>query len=161
MCRVTMRQTYIHRISSKSLQQRTGVFELEHYLASRTLLWVGHVARMPKSRLPKRLMHSWVRAPRVSGGQEMTYGRSLKRHLKRLVLPLAYTDSAHIAQSRTEWYKRATKPPFTIGKPFLRRPRGDSRRTAEQKHMDKTRRAAEEAERRAVFDASDNDEGWA
>ena len=30
MCRVTMRQTYIHRISSKCLQQRTGVFELEH-----------------------------------------------------------------------------------------------------------------------------------
>ena len=25
-----MRQTYIHRISSKSLQHRTGVFELEH-----------------------------------------------------------------------------------------------------------------------------------
>jgi len=71
-----MRQTYIHRISSKSLQQRT-YFELEHYLASRTLLWVGHVARMPKSRLPKRLMLSWVRAPRVSGGQEMTTaGRS-------------------------------------------------------------------------------------
>ena len=69
MCRVTMRQTYIHRISSRSLQQRTCVFELEHYLASRTLLWVGLIARMPKSRLPKRLVLSWVRAPRVAGGQ--------------------------------------------------------------------------------------------
>ena len=161
MCRVTMRQTYIHRISSKSLQQRTGVFELEHYLASRTLLWVGHVARMPKSRLPKRLMLSWVRTPRVSGGQEMTYGRSLERHLKRFNLPLAYIEWAGIAQNRAEWYKRATKPPFTIGKPFLRRPRGDSRRTAEQKHEDEARRTAEIAERRTVFDANDNDEGWA
>ena len=51
---VTTFQTYVHRISSKSLQQRTGVFELEHYLASRTLLWEGHVARTPKSHLPKR-----------------------------------------------------------------------------------------------------------
>ena len=59
MCRVAMRQTYVlHRISSKSLQQRTGVFELENYLASTTLRWAGHVARMPKSRLPKRLVLS-------------------------------------------------------------------------------------------------------
>ena len=44
---------------------------------------------------------------------------------------------------------------------FLRRPRGDSRRTAEQKHEDEARRTAEIAERRTVFDANDNDEGWA
>ena len=56
--RITMRRIYIQNISSKGLQQRTGVFELEHYLASRTVLWVRHVARMPKSRLPKRLMLS-------------------------------------------------------------------------------------------------------
>ena len=161
MCRITMRQTYIHRISSKSLQQRTGVFELEHYLASRTLLWVGHVARMPKSRLPKRLMLSWVRAPRVTGGQEMTYGRSLERHLKRFGLPLAYTEWAHIAQNRADWHKRVAQPPFAIGKPFVRRPRGDTRRTPEQKREDEARHAAEAAERRAVFDANDNDEGWA
>ena len=77
MCRVTMCQTFVHRITSESLQKRTGVFSLEHYLASRTLLWAGHVARMPKNRLLKRLMLSWIREPRVAGGQEMTYGRSL------------------------------------------------------------------------------------
>ena len=53
-------------------------FSLEHYLASRTLLWAGHVARMHKSRLPKRLMLSWIPEPRVAGGQEMAYGRSLR-----------------------------------------------------------------------------------
>ena len=69
------------RITSVCLQKRTGVFSLEHYLASRTLLWAGHVARMPKNRLPKRLMLSWIGEPRVVGGQEMSYGRSLQRHL--------------------------------------------------------------------------------
>ena len=39
MCRVTMCQMSVHRITSESLQKRTGVFSLEHYLASRTLLW--------------------------------------------------------------------------------------------------------------------------
>ena len=70
-----MRQTYVHHISSKSLQQLTGVFELEHYLASTTLRWAGHVARIPKSRLPKKLLLSWEQEPRVTGGQEITYGR--------------------------------------------------------------------------------------
>ena len=50
MCRVTMLQTHVYRITSESLQKRTGVFSLEHYLASRTLLWAGHVARMHKNR---------------------------------------------------------------------------------------------------------------
>jgi hypothetical protein len=27
-------------------------------------------------------MLSWVHEPRIAGGQEMTYGRSLERHLK-------------------------------------------------------------------------------
>ena len=78
-------QAMVHRITSKSLQQRTGVFDLRHYVASRTLLWAEHVALMPKSRLPKmqkRLMLSWVQGARLSGGQEMNFGRSLSRHLQ-------------------------------------------------------------------------------
>ena len=63
MCRVMMR-SHVHRITSKSPQKRTGVFSLEHELGSRTLLWTGRVARMPKDRLPKRLKHSWVRRAR-------------------------------------------------------------------------------------------------
>ena len=92
MCRVTMLQTHIYLITSESLQKRTGVFSLEHYLASRTLLWAGHVARMHKNRLPKRLMLSWIPEPRVAGGQEMTYGRSLQRHLAHFNLPAAFTE---------------------------------------------------------------------
>ena len=91
MYRVTMCQKYVHRITSKNLQQRTGVFELQHCLASRTLLWAGLAARMPKSRLTKRLLLSWVRTPRVAGGQEMTFSRSLEPHLGHFNLRAAFT----------------------------------------------------------------------
>ena len=128
-----MCQTFVYRITSKSLQHRTGLFEIQHYLASRTLLWAGHVARMPKHRLPKRLMLSWVSTPRVTGGQEMTYGRSLERHLQRFDLPLTFTEWASLAQDRAGWHKRVTHPPFEIGKPFTRQPRGDTRVTPEEK----------------------------
>ena len=61
-----------HRITSGSLQKPTVVYSLQHYLASRTLLWAVHVARTSKNRLLRRLMLPWIREPRVAGGQEMT-----------------------------------------------------------------------------------------
>ena len=70
----------------------------------------------------------------------MTYGRSLERHLKRFDLPPAYTDWAPIAQSRGDWRRRVTQPPFTIGKPLVRRPRGDIRRTTGRKVEDEAPR---------------------
>ena len=44
-----------------------------------------------------------------------------------------------------------TEPPFAIGKPFVRIPRGDSRATSEEKLRAKAQCAAETAERRAEF----------
>ena len=127
MCRVTMCQTFVHRITFASPQKRTRVPSLENYLASRTVLWAGHVARMSKNRLPRRLMPPWIREPRVTGGQEMTYGRPPQRHLNHFGLPAKFTDWARLAQDRAGWHKLVTTPPFAIGKPFVRQPRGDTR----------------------------------
>ena len=49
-----------------------------------------------------------------------------------------------------------TTPPFAIGKPFVRQPRGDTKVTPEDKRRAVAQRAAEIAERRAVFDANNN-----
>ena len=136
---------------------RTGVFSLEHYLASRTLLWAGHVAaRIHKNRLPKRLVLSWIPEPRVAGVQEMTYGRSLQRHLAHFNLPAAFAEWAPLAQDRAGWRKLMTDPPFKLGKPFVRQPRGDTRVTPEDKQRLAKVRAAEIARLRADFDAAIN-----
>jgi len=141
------------------LQKRTGVFSIEYYLASRTLLWAGHVARMPKSRLPKRLMLSWVHEPRIAGGQEMTNGRSLERHLKYFGLvddggkAITFSEWATLAQDRAGWLKLVTKAPSSIGKPQLRPPRCDTRVTPEEKRSFLARRAQETEQRRALFNA--------
>ena len=156
MCRVTMCQTPAHRITSESLQKRTGVFSLVNYLASGTLLWAGHVTRIPKNRLPKRLVLSWIREPRVAGGQEMAYGRSLQRHLDHFDLQTGFTGWARLAQDRTGWHRPLTTPPSAIGKPFVRQSRGDTRVTPEDRRRAVAQRAAEIAERRATFDANNN-----
>ena len=87
-----MQQVEQHRISSAELQRRLGIWDIDYYIVHRTLLWAGHVSRMRKSRLPRRLLTAWVNAPRLAYGQEMTDGRALERWLKRFELPLRYTE---------------------------------------------------------------------
>jgi hypothetical protein len=115
-----------------------GVFSLEHYLACHTLLWAGHVARMLKSRSPKKLMLLRVLKPRIACGQEMTYGRSLKRYLKHFRQAcaggsaLALTESATLAQDHAGWRRLMIKRPFSVGKPHVRPPRCDTRMSPER-----------------------------
>ena len=49
-----------------------------------------------------------------------------------------------------------TTPPFAIGRPFMRQPRGDTRVTPEDRRRAVAQRATEVAERWAVFDANNS-----
>jgi hypothetical protein len=95
--------TIVCRITSVSLQKRTGVFSLEHYLATRSLLWAGHVARMSKSRSPKKLMLPLVPGPQIANRQDMA---------PRAVRPNA-TSSTSDKRARA-----APRPPSTNGQPL-------------------------------------------
>ena len=53
MCRITMRQTFIHRITSKSLQQCTGVFEQQHYALRREPLTALGLTRRAHAQEPR------------------------------------------------------------------------------------------------------------
>ena len=63
---------------------------------------------------------------------------------------------AHLAQGRAGWHKVLTDPPFAIGRPSVRQPRGDARVTPGDRRRAVAQCAAEIAERRAIFDASNN-----
>ncbi len=91
------------------------------------------MARLHKSRLPKRLMLSWIPEPRVVGGQKMTSGWSLQCHLAHLNFPVAFTEWAPLAQDRAGWHKLVTERSFKLGKRFVRQSRGDTRVTPEDK----------------------------
>ena len=67
-----------------------------------------------------------------------------------------FTEWARQAQDRAGWQKRVTTPSFAIGRPFVRQPRGDTRVTSEDRRRAVAQRAAGIAERRAIFDANNN-----
>ena len=66
-----------------------------------SLHWLGHVARMPFERLPRKMLSSWVAAPRASGGQLMTYGRSIQKALDHFGIDR--TAWATLAADRAAW----------------------------------------------------------
>ena len=103
MCRVTMHQVWTHRINTDKLYERTEIKSIEYYIRVRKLCWVGHVARMGKTRLPRRLFTAWVANSRPIGGTEITYGRSLERWLKHANLPIEFSEWSKLAQDRPKW----------------------------------------------------------
>ena len=77
-------------------------------------------------------------------------------HLAHFNLPTAFTEWAPLAQDRAGWHKLVTEPPFKLGKPCVRQPRGDTRLTPEDKQRVAEQRAAEIARRRMDFIANNN-----
>ena len=97
-------------------------------------------------------MLSWIREPRVAGGQEVIYSRSLQRHLNHFDLPAEFAEWERLAPDRAGWHRPVTTPPFAIGEPLVRQPRGNTRVTSDDRRRAAAQRAAAIAERRAIFD---------
>ena len=83
MCRVNRWHTFQQRISSTELRTRVGIDSMDSYVTRRQLRWAGHVSRMPYRRLPRKMLSSWVRSKRPRGAPQFTYGRMLRKSLKK------------------------------------------------------------------------------
>jgi hypothetical protein len=142
MCHVTVSDDGpSHHLEESATAYRR--IDLQHYVASRTLLWAGHMARMPKSRLPKRLMLSWVQEPRLSGGQMINFGRTL------------HGVGHHHAGPRKMAPPR-DQAPIRHWKAVPMASQGRIRATPEDQRWAIARCAAEVKERRAIFAANAN-----
>ena len=54
-------------IVTNSLFAKLEIDPLDTYYNRRLLRWPGHVSRMPMSRVPRKLLTSWVAKPRPVG----------------------------------------------------------------------------------------------
>ena len=101
MCRVTRRHTRTHRISTANLLARLSLSSIDTYITRRQLRWAGHVSRMDHRRLPRKMLSAWVRSKRPRGCPRFTYGRSLKKSLKKARIDIETWPI--IAQNREQW----------------------------------------------------------
>ena len=100
MCRVNLLHVRRYRISNKDLLDRLGLLSIDCYITKRQLSWAGHLAKMVFDCLPQRLLSSWVTSKRPCGAPEFTYGRGLKKALRKVNTPLHVWHD--LAQDRTE-----------------------------------------------------------
>ncbi len=103
MCLITVAHTIRHHIRSESLNERVGIKPLMVYNELRLLRWAGYLARMDRSRLPRKLLTGWVANPRPNGCPLMTWGRTLKKALKSRGISTTVSTWTKLAQNRTSW----------------------------------------------------------
>ena len=118
MCRVTRAHTWRLRITSDELMCRLGLDAADFYVARRQLGWLGHVARMDFSRLPRRMLSCWVPHQRPRGAPRMTYGRSVAKALA--VFDISSAKWPALAADRVAWratLKSGQPPDAKSGRP--------------------------------------------
>ena len=56
---------------------------MRDHLDKRFLGWLGHLARMPTTRWPHKLLYSYISNPRTVGAPPKTYGKQIREALMR------------------------------------------------------------------------------
>ena len=114
LARVTRWTQWKHRIRSEHILQQVGLKQIQYFIDQRAIRWIGHIARMGDTRLPKMLFFSW--AP----GQKRKVGRTQKHYghrIKHLLVELAAKQTAReshlqcstLATNATKVYKARQK----------------------------------------------------
>jgi hypothetical protein len=112
MCKVNMKQVRFHRISTKSLLERLSIRSLEYYYTTRLLRWTGHVARMPMTRTPRRLLTSWVKHKRPVGAPQMNIGRTINKALSRRGISKDFKTWSTRTRTRPGQLAQRNRPPW-------------------------------------------------
>ncbi len=100
--RKILRITWEDRRTNISVLEEAGIYTITATIAQNQLRWIGHVIRMPDSRLPKQVLYSQlVEGKRAPGGQKKRYKDNIKTNLKKCHIDLkAWED---MATDRPTW----------------------------------------------------------
>ena len=91
-----MRIKWSDLVSNVEVLRRANMESVEATLAATQLRWLGHVARMDESRIPKKILYGELAVgKRRRGGQKLRYKDVAKRHLKAMDLDVdSWEDQA-------------------------------------------------------------------
>ncbi|KAI8494425.1 hypothetical protein Bbelb_276510 [Branchiostoma belcheri] len=99
--RTILRVRWHQHISNEEVRRRTGQPSLSTLVRRARVRWLGHVARMPRTRLP-RMALNWVpRGKSRRGGKQMTWKQTVMRDLD--VMGITWEGARRTAQDRRQW----------------------------------------------------------
>ena len=83
-----------HKVTHSEIRSRAGIPTIESMPLHRQLRWLGHVIRMPHSRLPHCVLNGQLRLGRRSvGGQKKRFKDHIKSILKRCNIPISRLET--------------------------------------------------------------------
>ena len=92
---------------------RAGMENAEVVLAATQLRWIGHVARMENSRIPKQILYGELaQGRRKVGGQKLRYKDVAKRHMK--AMNIDFNNWEEHVSDRSKWRRSLHKGRETI-----------------------------------------------
>ena len=91
-----------HKVTHSEIRSRAGFPRIESMLLHRQLHWLGHVIRMPHSRLPDCVLYGQLRlGHRSVGGQMKRFKDHNKSILKRCNIPFSMLET--LVSNRATW----------------------------------------------------------
>jgi hypothetical protein len=117
---INMHEVQEHRITNESLRQQfCNIPDILQIILKRQLNWIGSIAKMDFTRLPRKLIASWLDETRKVGRPQSTFRNSFARAIRMLIptsrptLPLI--DWIDIAATKqwdaliNKWWKTVTQ----------------------------------------------------
>lgn len=94
--------TWRDRVPHTEMLQRAGLQSVESMILCRQLRWLGHVVRMPDTRLPRRIMYGQLsEGNRPRGGPKKRFKDHMKRTMKSF--NINPNELEHAAANRNGW----------------------------------------------------------
>jgi sorting nexin-29 len=94
-------------VPSKSLRQKCRLPKVEDRLRRMRLRWLGHCARMPRDRLPRKMVTSHLADKRPHGGVMQTWRKTIAGDLHTIG---CHDNYAEAARNRKRWRQRSSRP---------------------------------------------------
>ena len=83
-----------HKVTHSEIRSRAGIPSIDSMLLHRQLRWLGHVLRMPHSRLPHCVLYGQPSlGHRSVGGQKKRFKHHIKVVLKTCSIPLSRLET--------------------------------------------------------------------
>ena len=100
-------QQCLQHISNERVRQWVGMPTSLEVMIARRLQWLGHVARMDDSRLPKQLLFGWLPHLRPAHGVKLRWRDKVRRDLK--TFRINESTWYALAHDRQSWLLQYTK----------------------------------------------------